>query len=249
MKAAGINQIFDKWSDMLELWGSISKVDDIAMYKHLARQVQGGIVELGIGDGRVAQEVKPHVGVDFSERMLEKCKERFGVNSPALIQSSFSAYRLPEPAQFSYSPLNTFNHIPPSQRLDSLNNIYRNTEPGGTYVFDSIVPNTEKLTLRNNLQVFRGKTQSFALYEICSLTDKENNEYELTMVLEELNDNGEVVKKKYYPTMPFYYIYPEDYQSILAKTEWSIENVYGGFNFEKLQDDSKVQVYVLRRHQ
>ncbi|WP_017974742.1 hypothetical protein [Actinopolyspora halophila] len=51
---------------------------DAALYRGLAQSVRGPMVELGVGDGRVARTVRPSTGVDGSGRALERCRERVG---------------------------------------------------------------------------------------------------------------------------------------------------------------------------
>lgn len=247
MENLEIDKIFDDLSDVLEMWGNNENIDDVEMYKKMIEKFDGVVVELGIGDGRVAQVTKPTYGVDFSIKMLEKCKSRMKDNTPTLIHSNLTNYKLPKRANFSYSALNTFNHIVPQDRLEVLNNIFNNTESGGYYVFDSVLPDINKIKARNNSLVLRNKTDSFVIYGISRIIDSSNNGVELTFFLEELNNHSEVVRKKYFPPIPFYYILPHEYKTLINNTKWIIEDIYGGFNKELLGIESQVQIYVLRK--
>jgi ubiquinone/menaquinone biosynthesis C-methylase UbiE len=69
---------YDEWSaDMTE---------DVAFYVELARESDGPLVELAIGNGRVAVPVaqatgRSVIGIDSSPAMLEQARERGGCST------------------------------------------------------------------------------------------------------------------------------------------------------------------------
>src|SRR5437588_9950326 len=96
---------FDDWAELLAIWHSMTEIPDSKLYESLAKQFGHPIVELGIGDGRVAEHVEPDYGVDFSTVMLQRCRSRLP-HGPQLLLSNLKDYHLPEVAMFSYAPLN-----------------------------------------------------------------------------------------------------------------------------------------------
>lgn len=236
---------FDDWSHLLELWIPFTNIPDVEMYKELSEKYDGLKVELGIGSGRVARLVNPDYGIDSSKVMLAKCENNLQP-CPTLLCDDFLSYRLPSPAGFTYCPLNTVNNVHIDQLDIFFENIYDNTVKGGCFVFDSIVPDIPKFKARNNVSIFRGKNDHYAIYEIQEIKSLDTQELTLHVFVEYLVDN-KVSAKKYFEPMPFHYIFPEQFKSAAENTGWHVEQVWGGFNKEELTDQSAIQVWVLRK--
>src|SRR5258708_27033666 len=92
---------------------------DIAFYVDLAREASGPLVELAIGDGRVAIPVaqatgKPVIGIDLSRSMLEQAR----VNAAAagvqleLRHGDMRDLAVEEPAGLIYCPFRSLMHLP-----------------------------------------------------------------------------------------------------------------------------------------
>jgi len=65
---------YDTWAPVYDAWAA-HMTEDVGHYVSLAREADGPIVELAVGNGRVALEVvrqtgKPVLGIDSSPAML-----------------------------------------------------------------------------------------------------------------------------------------------------------------------------------
>jgi ubiquinone/menaquinone biosynthesis C-methylase UbiE len=102
---------YDEWSAYMTA--------DIPFYVGLARQAKGPLVELAIGNGRVAIPVAQAtgqrvIGIDSSPAMLDQARLRAadaGVEL-SLIQGNMCELALDEPAALIYCPFRALLHLP-----------------------------------------------------------------------------------------------------------------------------------------
>jgi len=105
------SQRYDEWSAHMTA--------DVAFYVELAREADGPLVELAVGNGRVAIPVgratgRRVIGLDSSPAMLEQARERAteaGVDLE-LHLADMRDLRLDEPAALIYCPFRALLHLP-----------------------------------------------------------------------------------------------------------------------------------------
>ena len=107
----GFARRYDEWSAQM--------TEDVAFYVELAREVEGPLVELAIGNGRVAIPValatgKPVIGIDSSPAMLEQARERGAEAGVALdlYEGDMREFTLEEQAALIYCPFGALLHLP-----------------------------------------------------------------------------------------------------------------------------------------
>src|SRR5206468_10927619 len=71
---------YDSWAAVYDDWAT-DMTEDVPFYVELAREADGPVVELAVGNGRVAIPVaretgKPVIGIDRSPAMLAQARER-----------------------------------------------------------------------------------------------------------------------------------------------------------------------------
>src|SRR3970282_1456711 len=101
-----------------EEW-SAHRTADVAFYVELAREADGPLVELAIGNGRVAIPVaqatgRPVIGIDSSPAMLEQARTRpaaAGVELD-LREGDMRELALDEQAALIYCPFRALLHLP-----------------------------------------------------------------------------------------------------------------------------------------
>src|SRR5688572_17139330 len=104
-------EIYDEWAAHM--------TEDVPFYVGLAREADGPIVELAVGNGRVAIPVaqetgKRVIGIDRSPAMLAQARERAaaaGVDLE-LRQQDMRDFELEEPAALVYCPFRGLLHLP-----------------------------------------------------------------------------------------------------------------------------------------
>jgi SAM-dependent methyltransferase len=240
---------YDQWAELLAVWEEFADAGDVDCYTELSRQFGRPAVELGVGSGRVASKVAPDYGIDSSEVMLRRCRDRTGT-AVTLINADIRTYRLPEPAAFSYAPLNTLNAIAAaSDRQAALANILANTVSGGHLAFDTVVPNLDRLWARHGAVILRANDGKNVIFDVTQIV---RSEPELLARIHAFWDvcapgTGLVVERRYYPPLPFVYLFPEQIQQLAESTGWLVEASWGGFGGEPLTPQSHSQLWLLRK--
>src|SRR6266571_8720660 len=108
----------ESFADRYEEW-SAPMTADVPFYVELAREADGPLVELAIGNGRVAIPVaqatgRPVIGIDSSPAMLEQARARAaeaGVELE-LHEGDMRDLALEEPAALVYCPFRALLHLP-----------------------------------------------------------------------------------------------------------------------------------------
>ncbi len=118
---------------------------DIAFYVGLAREADGPLVELAVGNGRVAIPVaratgRRVVGIDTSPAMLDQARERAtdaGVDLE-LHLADMRELRLDEPAALIYCPFRALLHLPTwSDRRVVFERVAASLRPGGRFAWNA----------------------------------------------------------------------------------------------------------------
>src|SRR3954471_21279401 len=107
---------YDAWADRYGDW-STGVAADVPFYVGLAREADGPLVELAVGNGRVAIPVaqatgRPVIGIDFSPAMLEQARvnaARAGVELE-LHEGDMRDFAADEPAALVYCPFRALLH-------------------------------------------------------------------------------------------------------------------------------------------
>src|SRR5215217_7250875 len=109
---------YDAWADRYAEWSNGVSAD-VPFYVGLAREADGLLVELAVGNGRVAIPVaqatgRRVVGIDSSPAMLEQARTRAaeaGVELD-LRAGDMRDLELEEPAALIYCPFRALLHLP-----------------------------------------------------------------------------------------------------------------------------------------
>ncbi|HEX2646468.1 MAG TPA: class I SAM-dependent methyltransferase [Candidatus Dormibacteraeota bacterium] len=128
---------YDEWS--------AGMTADIAFYVGLAREAAGPVVELAIGDGRVAIPVaqatgRTVIGVDTSPAMLARARERAhaaGVELD-LHEVDMREFTLDAPAALIYCPFRALLHLKTwADRRRTFERVATSLQPGGRFAWNA----------------------------------------------------------------------------------------------------------------
>ncbi len=131
--------IYDDWSALM--------TDDVEYYVALAGEADGPVVELAVGNGRVAVPVaqsigRPVIGVDASSAMLAGARERAATAGVELDlrQGDMRELTLEEPAALVYCPFRSLLHLPTWQdRRRVFERVAAALRPGGRFAWNAFV--------------------------------------------------------------------------------------------------------------
>ena len=121
-----------------EEW-SAPMTEDVAFYVELAREADGPLVELAVGNGRVAIPVaqatgRPVIGIDSSPAMLEQARARAAAAGVELDlrEGDMRELALDEPAALIYCPFRALLHLPTwADRRRTFERVARRCAPAG----------------------------------------------------------------------------------------------------------------------
>jgi ubiquinone/menaquinone biosynthesis C-methylase UbiE len=134
----------EAFSDHYDAW-SAHMTADVAFYVSLALQADGPLVELAIGNGRVAIPValatgRRVIGIDSSPAMLEQARRRAaeaGVELE-LIEGNMQELALAEPAALIYCPFRALLHLPAwADRRQTFERVAASLRPGGRFAWNA----------------------------------------------------------------------------------------------------------------
>jgi SAM-dependent methyltransferase len=128
---------YDEWSAPM--------TEDVQFYVALAKEADGPLVELAIGNGRVAIPVaqatgRPVLGIDSSPAMLEQARARAvaaGVELD-LREGDMRELEIAEPAALIYCPFRALLHLPTwSDRRRTFERVAASLVPGGRFAWNA----------------------------------------------------------------------------------------------------------------
>jgi trans-aconitate methyltransferase len=245
-RAVSADNPYEAWAELLQLWERFEDHRDVPFYAALAEQSPRPVVDLGIGWGRLAERIRPDVGVDNAAQMLAAARERLGDLDVELIEADLESYTLEEPAAFSYAGLNSFDHITDLDQITRiLRNVRRNTAAEGRFAFDAEIHTAQELkdsSYRLGLDGFDGE---IAIQSSHRVIDIEQMVYELTAVVDWVDENGFVTARRYFPPLPGRAVSPDQYRDIFGASGWRVVDAWGGFRGEPLSDEGRHQVWLL----
>ena len=133
----------EAFADDYERW-SAHMTADVAFYVELARKADGPLVELAVGNGRVAIPVaqatgRRIIGIDSSPRMLDQARIRAaeaGVELD-LREGDMRDLALTEPAALVYCPARALLHLPPwADRRRTFERVAASLCPAGRFAWN-----------------------------------------------------------------------------------------------------------------
>ncbi len=252
---------YDAFADIYDIWvkGAPITERNLPFYVEEYACAEGPVVELGVGNGRIAIEAarqgKAIIGVDSSAEMLKLCREQAEAAGVAhlltLIQADFRDFVLPEPAQLIAIPFHTIGHLATlDDKRAGLRHIHGQLAPGGRLIFDHFIFNPESarryqgVGLRN--EYTDAATGHDVLLWVTTLYDFEAQTMRIIAWTDELDDDG-VVLRRQYRRLSFSWLDPEQTRALLEEAGFQVEALYGDFDRRPFDEESPEQVWVARR--
>ena len=126
-------------------------VDDLHLYRHLAAEVGGAVLELGCGTGRVTAALVDEnltvVGIDLSPNLLAIARERLAGSGVTLHLADFRTVSLEERFGLVLIPLGGLQHMSTTSDLvAALATAAHHLAPGGLVVVDVEAPTEDDFT-------------------------------------------------------------------------------------------------------
>ena len=224
---------YEAWADRYAEWSAAVTVD-VPFYVALAREADGLLVELAVGDGRVAIPVaqatgRRVVGIDSSPAMLAQARERAveaGVELD-LREGDMRELEIEEPAALIYCPGRSLLHLPTwADRRRCFERVAASLRPTGRFAWNA-----------------------FAFdHRIASDIDGQHADTPLPHTIHySVADNRVDVTLDRGGTGSLWWATKNEWLGLLDVAGLRLEALYGGFAGEPLEDNSHEYVFVARR--
>ena len=207
---------------------------DVPFYVDLARAADGPLVELAVGDGRVAIPVaqatgRTVIGIDTSPAMLEAARARAadaGVELE-LHEGDMRDLTVAEPAALVYCPFRALLHLPTwADRRRTFERVAAALAPGGRFAWNAFA-----FDHRIAAEI-DGRHQSEPVPHTIRYAVGDNR----TDI--QLDDGG---------TSSLWWATKNEWLGLIDVAGLELEAAYGGFDGEPLDDESREYVFVARR--
>ena len=207
---------------------------DVAFYVELAREANGPLVELAIGNGRVAIPVAQAtgqrvIGIDSSPAMLAQARARAanaGVQLD-LREGDMRDLALDEPAALVYCPFRALLHLPTwADRRRTFERVAASLRPDGRFAWNAFAFD-HRIAARLDGQHQDQPVPHTIRYSVG------DNRIDITL------DDG--------AKSSVWWATKNEWLGLLDIAGFRLEALYGGFAREPLTDDSREYVFVVRR--
>jgi SAM-dependent methyltransferase len=217
---------YDEWAAEM--------TDDVPFYVELARQADGPLVELAIGNGRVAIPVaqatgRSVIGIDSSPRMLEQARSRAveaGVELD-LRQGDIRELALDEQAALIYCPFRALLHLPTwADRRRTFERVASSLRAGGRFAWNA-----------------------FAFdHQIAARLDGQHQDEPVPHTLRyAVGDNRIDITLDEGGTSSLWWATKNEWLGLLDVAGLEIEALFGNFAKEPFAEDSREYVFIARR--
>ena len=223
----------EAFADRYDDW-SADMTADVAFYVGLARQAAGPLVELAVGNGRVAIPVaqatgQPVIGIDSSPAMLAQARARA---APAGVQldlheGDMRDLALDEPAALIYCPFRALLHLPTwADRRRTFERVAASLQPEGRFAWNAFAFDHHIATHLDGQyqQEPVPHTNRYAVGD---------NRIDITL------DGG--------ATSSLWWATKNEWLGLLDVAGLELEELYGGFAGEPFDDNSREYVFIARR--
>jgi len=222
----------EAFADRYDEW-SAAMTADVAFYVRLAKETDGPLVELAVGNGRVAIPVtqatgRPVLGIDSSPAMLEQARVRAAEAAVELDlrECDMRDLRLDEPAALVYCPFRALLHLPTwADRRRVFERVAASLRPDGRFAWNAFAFD-HRVAVRLD-----GVSQERPVPHTVRYAVGENR------VDVELEDGGR---------SSLWWATKNEWLGLVDVAGLVVERLDGGFDGEPFGDDSTEYVFVVR---
>lgn len=251
---------YDRFAEIYGVWTdtAASARANLEFYLSAYASAQGSVVELGVGDGRIAVEAarrgRDIIGVDLSPVMLERCRDRArqaGVLARmTLLEGDFRTFSLPAPASLIALPYHSLGHLTTlDEKRAALRRIHGQLAEGGRFIFDDfqMTPVRAEAMRKVQLRAVYPREGGESLLWVTSLVDEAAQTMRVITWEDEVDEAGVLRQRRYRP-LSLSWMTSGQARALLEESGFEVEACYGDFTgtaFDATGADE--QVWVARK--
>jgi SAM-dependent methyltransferase len=252
---------YDAFSEIYSVWTDTARAAraNLSFYVDAYLRADGPVVELGVGDGRIAVEAATRgrevVGVDLSRPMLELCRRRAvraGVSARlSLLEADFRTFTLDAPADLIALPYHSIGHLPSlDDKRVAVAHVFSQLRPGGVFIFDDFLMTPELAAHMRRVQLraeYKTSAGADALLWVTSLVDEASQSIRVVTWEDQLGAGG-LLAQRQYRRLSLSWLEPEQAHALLTGVGFVVEASYGNFEGEPFaRATAQEQIWMARR--
>ena len=260
-KAPGSGSEYDSFAEIYAVWTetAASTGANLSCFVDAYAAAEGPVVELGIGDGRIAVEAAARgshiIGVDSSAAMLALCRKRArqaGVtDSITLLEADFRNFELEEPAGLVALPYHSIGHlITRDDKRQAMRQVFAQLRPGGRFIFDDFLMTPTLITHMRQVQLraaYRTASGVDALLWVTSLIDEPSQSVTVVTWEDELDPDGRL-SRRCYRQLSLSWLEPAQARGLLEDAGFTVDACFGDFERTPLMGPTALeQVWIARK--
>jgi SAM-dependent methyltransferase len=237
----------------------VQRKQDVEFYIGEARRYGDPLLELGCGTGRITLAIAEAgyrvVGLDISERMLERAIEKRGAlrrearERVHLVQGDMTKFDIGEKFRTVVIPFRPFQHLlEVEEHLGCLNCVRKHLAPGGHLILDFSQTDPERMhepafqkeSLLIEYDLPDGR--HIILSERVAAFHRALQRNEVEMIFGVTHPDGKQERLVMAWTLRYFFRY--EVEHLLARCGFRVEAVYGNFDRSPLQDNSPEMIFV-----
>ena len=226
--------VYDAFAPIYDDW-SADMSADVPFYVELARETAGPLVELAVGNGRVAipvaRETGRHVlGIDSSPAMLAQARERAAVAGVELElrQGDMRDLELDEPAGLVYCPARSLGHLPTwADRCRVFERVHAALRPDGRFAWNFFVFDPSIAARIDG----EWQEQNGIRHRVDQV--RHDNRIDITL------ESGDAIS--------LWWLTRSEWEGLIDVTGFEVEALYGGFERQAFDENANEFVWVVRK--
>jgi SAM-dependent methyltransferase len=237
------------------------RTEDVAFYARAVRKYGDPVLELGCGTGRITMAIAEAgyriVGLDLSERMLERAAEkRAALRREArervhLVQGDMIQVELGEKFRTVVIPFRPFQHLlETEQQMGCLYSVRKHLAPHGRLILDFFQTDAERMhdpRFLNESPLIEYDLpggRHVALSERVARFHRALQRNDVEMIFEVTHPGGKQERLVMAWTLRYFFRY--EVEHLLARCGFRLEALYGNFDGSALSDASPEMIFVAK---
>ncbi len=252
---------YDRFAEIYGVWTETAPAAraNRRFYVEAYLAAEGPVVELGVGDGRIAVEAAARgcrvIGVDASPVMLRRCRKRAenaGVSDRIeLLEADFRTFRIDEAAALVTLPYHSIGHLTsmPAKR-QVMHHVFSRLRPGGRFIFDDFLMTSGALARMRQVQlraVYPSAAGTDIQLWVTSRMDEKTRSMEVITWEDHLTADGSPEWRRY-RRLDLSWLDPDQARMMLLGAGFTIDACLGSFDGTPFSMDTAAeQIWIARK--
>lgn len=250
---------FDLYADFYDKWNE-AFTSDIPLWLEYALKYGSPVLELCCGTGRIllpiAREGIEITGVDISEKMLGKAKEKLNQEPlevqerVTLHQGDMRNFNLKKEFNLIFIPFNSFQVLLSMEEQNGcLHSVYKHLSPQGRLIISMFYPDLNRAegVLRSEGDLLKDYPQEYDTTQIYSnqFFDKSKQIIKVRFFVDTVKSDGRFFRKTI--DLKMRYFFPAEFERILFSNRFETEQLFGNYDKSPFENRSPFMIFVARK--